>query len=126
MDMEKFRIGQEAVIEIPVTVELTINRMGREGADVLSTPSLLMVMERACIRASESYLDEDFTTVGYAVDALRHMAATLIGAKIRAKAKLIEIDMERGRLTYTIEVYEGEKIIGRATHKRAVISTIGS
>jgi len=126
MDMKKFRIGQEAVTEIPVTVELTINRMGREGADVLSTPSLLMVMERTCIRASEPYLDEDFTTVGYAVDDLRHMAPTLIGAKIKAKAKLIEIDMKRGRLTYTIEVYEGEKKIGRATHKRAVISTIGS
>ncbi len=126
MDMNIFQTGQEAVMEIQVTVDLTINRMGRQGADVLSTPSLLMVMERTCIQASEPYLEEDFTTVGYAVDDLRHMAPTLIGAKIKTKAKLVEVDRERNRLTYSIEVYEGEKKIGRAMHKRAVISTIGA
>ena len=38
---------------------MTTNRMGREGADVLSTPSLLGLMEQASIRVTEPNLPRD-------------------------------------------------------------------
>ncbi len=121
MSMEKFQVGQEYEQEVEVTKDLTTNRMGREGADVLSTPALLGLMENTCISSSEPYVPEGHTTVGYAVDGLRHMAPTAIGEKVQVKVKLAEVD--RNRLTYEIEAYEGEKRIAVATHKRAVIST---
>ena len=120
MTMEKFKPGQSAELEAEVTDELTINRMDREGADVLSTPSLLQLMERCCIKASDSYLPAGYTTVGYAVDGMRHLAPTPIGRTVLVKSELTEVD--RNRLTYSIEAFEGEKQIGVATHKRAVIS----
>ena len=121
MTMEKFQPGQSAEMEVEVTKDLTINRMGREGADVLSTPSLLMLMERTSIKASEPYLHEGYTTVGYAVDGLRHLAPTPPGNTVSVKAELTEVD--RNRLTFPIEAFEGDKKIGTAIHKRAVIST---
>ena len=121
MSMEKFHLGQQADLEMEVSKEYTINRMGRDGADVLSTPSLLGLMEKASIMASEPYLPVGHTTVGYAVDGLRHLAPTPIGETVLVRSVLTEVD--RNRLTYSIEAFEGEKRVGMAVHKRAVIST---
>ena len=121
MDMDRFEPGQSAELVAEITRELTINRTGREGADVLSTPSLLSLMENACIKASDPYLPAASTTVGFAVDGLRLFAPTAIGEQVRVRSELTEGD--RNRLTYSIEAFEGEKKIGVATHRRAVIST---
>ena len=120
MTMDKFQMGQTFDQEIEITKEHTVNRMGKEGADVLSTPALLGLMENTCILQSEPYLADAHTTVGYAVDGLRHVAPTSLGEKVQVKVTLTEVD--RNRLTYDIEVYEGpDKRIAVANHKRAVI-----
>ena len=120
MTMDKLQMGQTFDQEIEITKEHTVNRMGKEGADVLSTPALLGLMENTCILQSEPYLAEAHTTVGYAVDRLRHFAPTSLGEKVQVKVTLTEVD--RNRLTYDIEVYEGpDKRIAVANHKRAVI-----
>ncbi len=121
MTMEKFKPGQRAEMEVEITKDLTTNRMGREGADVLSTPALLGLMENASIKVTEPNLPEGHTTVGYAVDGLRHLVATPIGGTIVVKTELTEVD--RNRLTFSIEAFEGDKRVALATHKRAVVST---
>ena len=121
MTMDRFEAGQSFVLTEKVTKEHTTNRMGREGADVLSTPALLGLMEGASIQASEEFVPEGYTTVGYAVDSLRHIAPTAIGETVTVTSTLKAVD--RNRLTYEIEANEGEKRIASATHKRAVIST---
>ena len=120
MDLQRLEPGQTAETETTVTKSMTVNRMGREGADVLSTPALLMLMEEVSIRASEPFLPEGSTTVGYAVDGMRHVAPTALGATVRVRCELTAVD--RNRLTYEVEAFEGETRIGFATHKRAVIS----
>ncbi|MCH8089282.1 MAG: thioesterase family protein [Chloroflexi bacterium] len=119
MDMDKHKPGQSAELVVEVTREMTTNRTGREGADVLSTPALLELMENASIEVSDPFLTDEYTTVGFAVDGLRHIAPTSIGQKVRVKSVLTEVD--RNRLTYSIEAFEGDTKIGLATHKRAVI-----
>jgi predicted thioesterase len=119
MDLNKIKAGQTAELVSTVTKELSINRMGQEGADVLSTPGMLELMEWACIKATDDNLPEGFTTVGYAVDGLRHIAPTPVGNSVTVKVELTEVD--RNRLTYSIEAFEGDKSIGVATHKRAVV-----
>ena len=121
MTMEKFEPGQRAEMEVEITKDLTTNRMGREGADVLSTPELLGLMENVCIKATEPNLPDGHTTVGYAVDGLRHLVATPLGGTIVVKTELTEVD--RNRLTFSIEAFEGDKRVALAIHKRAVIST---
>ena len=120
MTMDKLKPGQSAELLAEVTIETTTNRMGREDSDVLSTPSLLRLMEECSIKASDSYLPDGFTTVGYAVDGMRHLAPTSVGQRVRVISRLTEVD--RNRLTYSIEAFEGDKKIGVAVHKRAVVS----
>jgi len=124
LDTSGFEIGQSHEISVTVTGEMTTNRTGNAGDDVLSTPAMLGLMEGACIFQSESLMAKDTTTVGYAVDGLRHIARTDVGETIDVKTSLMEIDREKGRLTYEIEVTHNGNPIGKATHKRAIISSV--
>lgn len=119
MDLSMLQPGQRAEQVVTITKDLTTNRTGKEGADVLSTPALLGLMEDTSIRATDEKLPKGFTTVGFAVDGLRHIAPTAIGGKVTVKAELTGID--KNKLSYSIEAYEGEKKIGFANHRRAVI-----
>ncbi len=123
MNLENISPGQEGVLEVEVTAELTTNRMGRAGADVLSTPHLLGLMENASIKATDAHLPAGYTTVGYAVDGLRHIAPTSVGGRVTVRATLTDID--RNRLTYEVAASEGDKPIGKCVHKRAIIPVSG-
>ena len=119
MGMDDIKPGLRYELEETVKEEQTINRMGKPGAEVLSTPSLLALMEWSSIHSTDHLLPEGKTTVGYGVDEMRHIAPTPIGGKVTVTAELTEVD--GSRLKYVIEANEGEKFIGKAVHKRAII-----
>ena len=119
MVVDDVKPGLAAEMDVEVTADMTINRTGREGADVLSTPSLLGLMERCAINAADPHLGDDRVTVGYAVDGLRHFAPTALGSRVQVRSELVEVDGKR--LSFTIEAHEGDKKIGVASHKRAII-----
>ena len=85
-----------------------------------STPSMIGLMEGASIEAVRGLLDENQTSVGYEVN-VRHIAPADIGATITAHAELVEV--ERNRLLFNVEAYDGDKKIGEGTHRRAIIGT---
>mgnify|MGYP001398274844 CR=1 FL=1 len=115
----KFVIGELYTTTFTVTNEMTINRSGKPKAEVLSTPSLLNLMELCTIQASDRYLDKEYTTVGYAVDKMRHLAPTLPGQNVKISATLTNAD--GNKITYSIEATENGNTIGIAIHKRAII-----
>ena len=86
--------------------------------DKFSTPSMIGLMERAAIAAIDPYLDENQTTVGFEVH-VRHLAPSDIGATVIAHAELVEIN--RNRLNFNVEAYDGDRKIGEGTHRRAII-----
>ena len=119
MSLEDIKAGLSYVLEDTIKKEQTINRMGTPGAEVLSTPSLLSLMEWASIHATDNLLPDTHTSVGYAVDEMRHLAPTAIGQKVAVTSVVTEVD--RNKITYKVEAREGDKVIGRAIHKRAII-----
>ena len=119
MGMDAIRPGLRYELKDAVSEDQTINRMGKPGAEVLSTPSLLALMEWSSIHSTDHLLPEGKTTVGYGVDQMRHIAPTQIGGEVTVVAVLTEVD--GSKLTYEIEAHEGEKFIGKAVHKRAII-----
>ena len=121
MDLSRIQAGQTGIVNSKVTKRLSINRTGHEGADILSTPGLLELMELACIKTTDSKLPDGCTTVGYAVDSMKHVAPTSTGSIIRVTVELTDVD--RNKLTYKIEAFEEAKLVGSAIHKRAVIMT---
>lgn len=119
MTTENLEPGLSATLEVEVTKELTVNPTERPGAEVLSTPSLLSLMEQCSIKTVHPSLSEGSTTVGYAVDKLRHLAPTAIGATVVVRSVLTNVD--GNKLTFSIEALEGDKKIGLANHRRAII-----
>ena len=120
MTAHRLELGQSAELKVEVTAELSVNPTGRPGGDVLSTPSLLKLMEQCSSKASLPYLPDGHTTVGYAVDGMRHLAPAALGATVLIRSVIERVD--GNRITYSIEAFDGAKKIGVATHKRALIS----
>lgn len=86
--------------------------------DRFSTPSMIGLMERASVATVHHLLDPDQTTVGYEVN-IRHLAPAPIGAQIVAHSELTGVD--RNRLTFKVEAYDGDTKIGDGSHVRAII-----
>ncbi|MCS7207708.1 MAG: thioesterase family protein [Dehalococcoidia bacterium] len=102
-----------------VSKALSVNPSRRPGGEVLSTPALVMLMERTAVRACQSHLPPGFTTVGYHVD-IRHLAPLPVGQEVRVLATLQAL--EGNKLTFRVEAYGPDgKRIGEGTHRRAII-----
>ena len=84
-----------------------------------STPSMIQLMEQASMAAVHDYLEEGQTSVGFEIN-IRHLAPADIGATVIAHAELLEVD--RNRLTFRVEAFDGERKLGEGTHRRAVIN----
>ena len=108
--------GLTARIETVVDEKLVVKHMGGDG--VLSTPSMIGLMERAAIQAVQSHLPEGHTTVGFEVN-VKHFGATPKGQKVTVRAELLEIDGRK--LRFKVETHEADKKVGEGTHRRAII-----
>jgi fluoroacetyl-CoA thioesterase len=113
--------GLAAEIEVVVDDKLVVKHMGGEG--VLSTPSMIGLMERAGIQAVQAHLPDGHTTVGFEVN-VKHFGATPKGQKVRARAELMEIDGRK--LRFKIEAHDEDKKVGEGTHRRAIIQVAKS
>jgi len=92
---------------------------GQLAVRVLSTPSMIAMIERnASILAAEN-LPAGKATVGFEV-CVKHVAAALEGARCTVTARLREVVDER-KLRFEVEVREGARTIGVGTHERRVV-----
>jgi predicted thioesterase len=108
--------GMSAEITAVVDDSLVVKHVG--GAGVLSTPSMIQLMERAGIQAVQAHLPAGHTTVGFEVN-VKHVAATPKGKKVTARAELLDIDGRK--LRFKIEAHDEDKKVGEGTHRRAII-----
>src|SRR5215472_2696933 len=108
--------GLKGQIVTTVDDKLVVKHMGGEG--VLSTPSMIGLMERAGIQAVQPMLPEGFTTVGFEVN-VKHFAATPKGKKVTVRAELLEVDGRK--LRFKVEAHDEDKKVGDGTHRRAII-----
>jgi predicted thioesterase len=92
---------------------------GTLGSPVLSTPSMIAMMERNASRLALELLPDGEATVGFEV-CVKHVAAARKGARCTVHARLREI-VDGRKLRFDVEVREGERIIGVGTHERRVV-----
>ena len=91
------------------------------GGDVqpsLSTPAMIMAMERASRELAKPHLETGQDTVGVRVD-VEHLAATPLGAMVAFRSKLTEVDGRK--LSFEVEAVDGEEVVGRGRHTRFVV-----
>ncbi len=104
---------------ISVTQELTAKAMGSGELEVLATPAMCALMEKASMNLVSPYLEEGQTTVGTALN-IKHTAATPVGMEIKAESRLSEIDGRR--LVFELRAYDGTGEIGTGTHERFIVN----
>jgi len=102
---------------VTTTPAMGISHLG-PGGSVLSTPSMLALMEQTSLESIKPHLDENENSVGTMVH-IWHRAAVKIGDAVTVSATLKERD--RRKLLFEVKVAEGDKVIGDGTHERFVI-----
>ncbi len=115
------RAGLEAEHEFVAEGRLLTDVGGTLGAKVLSTPSMIGMMERTAARLVAPLLAADRATVGFEV-CVRHVAGAAEGTACIARAALREIVDER-KLRFDVEVRTAEdgRVLGLGTHERRII-----
>jgi predicted thioesterase len=118
--MAMLEVGQTGEVRVSVESGMLASAVGSGSLEVLSTPWLVALMERAACAAVEGRLgDAAQTTVGVRLD-VRHLAPTPRGLEVRARAELVEVDGRR--LVFRVEAFDAQERIGEGTHERAIVN----
>jgi fluoroacetyl-CoA thioesterase len=110
--------GLTAELEHTVTDADTASRWGSGLVPVFSTPALVGLMESAAVAALSGHIPAGQTTVGGHID-VRHLAATPVGMRVRARAELTAV--EGRKLVFKVEAWDEMECIGEAEHERFVV-----
>ncbi|MBI5167451.1 MAG: thioesterase, partial [candidate division NC10 bacterium] len=100
MALEKGLVGE---VEHEATPETSACNYANPGVDVLATPVVVAWIEEAAMQATQGHLEKGQTTVGTVVN-IKHMAATPLGMKVKARAHLKEVDGRR--LVFAVEAFD--------------------
>lgn len=108
------------VHEINITVEesMTAASMKSGNLQVLATPYMIALMEQASAELCQKFLPDGISTVGTMVN-IQHLAATSLGAPVRAVATLTDFDGRKA--TFEVVAYDNAGVIGKGTHQRFTI-----
>lgn len=113
--------GLERSDEFDVDGRLLTDVGGTIGTEVLSTPAMIAMMERNASILSRENLPDGKATVGFEV-CVKHVAAAAKGARCTVSAVLEEV-VDGRKLRFSVEVREGDRVVGVGTHERRVIDT---
>src|SRR5262245_47152459 len=94
MQFPDIRPGLRSERRATVTAAMVTTHVGGAHGGVLTTPTMIGLMEDAAQEATRRYLPAGHTTVGFEV-AVRHLAPTLLGGQITVTAELIAVDGRR-------------------------------
>jgi predicted thioesterase len=122
--LDAIRPGLRGEVRQVVAQEHTARHLGSGGVQVLATPQMILLMERAGVAAVDHLLPEGYLTVGGHLD-VQHLAPTPVGFEVRATAELLEVDGRR--LAFRAEVHDRppggdrEDLVGRGNHQRFIV-----
>ena len=116
--MKELTKGITGTSELTVSKkELAVN-VGSGSLEVLATPVMVMLMEKAACTCISDFLEGDETTVGTEMN-VKHISATPKNMKVCAEAELLEIN---GReLVFSVKAYDEAGDIGEGIHKRFLV-----
>ena len=116
--MADYQIGATREEVVEVGNDNAIKFLGPEGPRVLSTPQMILFMERTCRNLILSMVDPGHDTVGTHVN-VSHCAAAPMGQSVTFFAEILSVNNRR--VEFRVEARLGEKMVGEGTHQRAII-----
>ena len=117
--MADIPVGTANEEKLLVTSDVATDFTGEENARVLSTPNMILHMEKASRNAVLPLLDPGHDTVGTHVNVY-HLAATPIGMTVTFRAEVTSV--EDRRINFKVEAFDEKEKVGEGTHQRAIIN----
>jgi fluoroacetyl-CoA thioesterase len=116
--MSSLTVGLTHEISMTVTPDRTAKHLETGSASVLSTPSMVGLVEHAAQVLAQMHLPSGQTTVGAEI-FLRHLAPTPLGMQVKARVRIDQID---GRLiVFSAEVFDEKEKVGDGRHVRVIV-----
>lgn len=113
---DTLNVGVTRSARYAVTPEMSPPHLPRA---VLSTPSMISLIEGTCLAAAQEHLDDGETTVGTHV-CVSHQAAVAAGEEVEVRCCVSKL--EGRRLTFDVQVDGPRGPVSEGTHERAVVS----
>src|SRR5258708_6750177 len=117
--MANIPVGTKNEEKLLVTSDVAIDFIGNEEARVLSTPNMILNMEKTSRNAVLPLLEPGHDTVGTHVNVY-HLAATPIGMTVTFRAEVTSV--EDRRINFKVEAFDEKEKVGEGTHQRAIIN----
>jgi predicted thioesterase len=113
------RAGLAGSAELIVGDQHTAPRVGSGRVAVLATPVMINLIEAASLAAIEHLLPDGYQSLGTVLN-VRHIAATPVGMKVRARVEVVKVE---GRTVFfSAECKDEEELVGDGRLERVVVN----
>ncbi|MBI3977382.1 MAG: thioesterase family protein [Chloroflexi bacterium] len=112
-------VGQTGTAEVTVEGRFLTSFWERSDVEVLATPSLVHLLERAAAELVDPQLADGYTTVGLSV-SVKHLAASPPGAAVTATARVTAVDGRR--IVFAVEARDAREKVAEGEHERFVVN----
>ena len=106
-------------MKLRVTPDIAVDFLGHEGARVLGTPFMIMLIEMTARDSILPLLDPGYDSVGTEV-CIRHLAATPLRMNVVFKTEVIEATDRR--VKFKVEAFDAKEQIADGTHERFIVN----
>jgi predicted thioesterase len=120
-EREKLEVGRICEGEWIAGQEHSAENFGNPGVPVLATPAVVWLLDSLAHLCIMPTLDEGQGTLGTKID-IRHLAATPLGMKIRARTEVAQINGKR--VLVKVEAHNECELIACGTIERYITSSI--
>ncbi len=117
--MQPITLGLRGEHRRSVTPDIAVDFLGLDGARVLGTPFMIMLIEMTARNSMLPLLDAGYDSVGTEV-CVRHLAATPIGMEVTFKTEVTAVDDRR--IKFKVEAFDEKEQIADGTHERFIVN----
>jgi predicted thioesterase len=118
LNMQGLSVGSTHEMSMTVTPNDTAKHLETGSASVLSTPSMVRLVEHAAQVFAQMHLPPGQTTVGAEV-LVRHLAPTPLGMKVTVTVRVEQFDGRR--IVFAAEVFDEMEKVGEGRHVRVIV-----
>jgi fluoroacetyl-CoA thioesterase len=117
--MAGIAVGTTREEKLQVTEDIAIDFMGVKSARVLSTPNMILGLERTSRNAVLPLLEPGYDSVGTHVNVY-HLAATPVGMTVTFRTEVTSV--EDRRVNFKVEAFDEKEKIAEGTHQRFIVN----
>jgi predicted thioesterase len=119
MEFPALTPGLTGRAELTVGEEHTAPRVGSGKVHVLATPVMINLFEAAALDAVDQRLPAGYQSLGTVLN-VRHIAATPVGMRVFAEARIVRVENRTVFLEVTAK--DERELIGDGLHQRVVVN----